>query len=55
MLFTAAMLANIGRVFIRLRYQKRLFADGYFLLFGCSTLIAAFTLTNVVLEDVYFS
>lgn len=53
-LFAAAIIANIGRVLIRLRYQNRLFADDYFLLFGCSALIAAFTLTNVMFEDIYF-
>lgn len=53
-LFTAAMLATIGRLAIRFRYQKRLFADDYALLFGCSSLIAAFTLSNVMFEDIYF-
>ncbi|KAL8791318.1 MAG: hypothetical protein Q9195_005937 [Heterodermia aff. obscurata] len=48
------MLATIGRLAIRLTFQNRLFADDYFLLFGCSSLIAAFTLTNVMLKDVYF-
>lgn len=54
MLFTVAMLATIGRLFIRFRFQNRLFADDYVLLFGCSSLIAAFTLTNVMFEDIYF-
>ena len=53
-LFTAAMLATIGRLAIRFRYQKHLFADDYALLFGCSSLIAAFTLSNVMFEDIYF-
>lgn len=54
MLFTAAVLGNIGRIIIRLRYQKRLFIDDYFLLFGCSTLIAAFAITNVMFEGMYY-
>jgi len=53
-LFTAAMLATVGRLTIRFRYQKRLFADDYALLFGCSSLIAAFTFTIVMFEDIYF-
>ncbi|KAL8724159.1 MAG: hypothetical protein Q9181_006953 [Wetmoreana brouardii] len=53
-LFTAAMLAAIGRLAIRFRYQNRLSADDYVLLLGCSSLIAAFTLTNVMFEDIYF-
>ncbi len=53
-LFTAAMLATIGRLAIRFRYQKRLFADDYVLLFGCFSLIATFTLTIVMFEDTYF-
>ncbi|KAL8823993.1 MAG: hypothetical protein Q9191_005381 [Dirinaria sp. TL-2023a] len=48
------MLATIGRPAIRFRYQDRVFTDDYVLLFGCSSLIAAFTLTNVMFEDVYF-
>lgn len=48
------MLAAIGRLATRFTYQKRLFADDYMLLFGCSSLIAAFTLTNVMFEDIYF-
>lgn len=55
MLFIAAMLATIGRLALRFRFQKRLFADDYVLLFGCSSLIAAFALTNVMFEDIYFS
>lgn len=54
LLFTTAMLATIGRVAIRFRYQNRLFADDYVLLFGCSSLIAAFTLIIVMFEDIYF-
>ena len=54
LLFVAAMLATIGRLAIRYHYQRRLFADDYVLLFGCSSLIAAFTLTNVMFEDIYF-
>ena len=54
MLFTTAMLSTISRLGIRFRYQKRLLTDDYVLLFGCSTLIAAFTLVNVVYEDIYF-
>ena len=54
MLFTTAILATISRLSIRCRYQKRLLVDDYVLLFGCSTLIAAFTLVNVMYEDVYF-
>ena len=53
-LFTAAMLATVGRLTLRFRFQKRLFADDYVLLFGCSWLIAAFTLTNIMFEDIYF-
>ncbi|KAL8780986.1 MAG: hypothetical protein Q9213_006215 [Squamulea squamosa] len=52
-LFTVAMLATFGRLAIRFRYQNRLFADDYVLLFGCASLIAAFTLTNVMLGDIY--
>ncbi|KAL8724605.1 MAG: hypothetical protein Q9166_007852 [cf. Caloplaca sp. 2 TL-2023] len=48
------MLATIGRLAIRFRYQSRLFADDYVLLFGCSSLIAAFTLATVMFEDIYF-
>lgn len=48
------MLATIGRLAIRFRYQNRLFADDYVLLFGCASLIGAFTLTNVMFEDIYF-
>lgn len=48
------MVATVGRLIIRFRYQKRLFADDYALLFGCSSLIAAFTLTIVMFEDIYF-
>lgn len=53
-LFTAAMLATIGRLAIRFRYHNRLFADDYALLCGCSSLIAAFTLTNIMFEHIYF-
>ena len=53
-LFTAAMLATIGRLTIRFRYQNRLFADDFVLLFGCASLIAAFTLTNVMFEGIYY-
>lgn len=53
-LFTAAILATIGRLAIRFSYQNRLFADDYVLLFGCSSLIASFTLTIVMFEDIYF-
>ncbi|MCJ1334605.1 hypothetical protein MMC10_011317 [Thelotrema lepadinum] len=53
-LFGTAVLATMGRVYIRLRYQKRLFVDDYVLLFGCVSLIAAFTLTNIMFEDIYF-
>lgn len=53
-LFTVAMLATIGRLVIRFHYQNRLFADDYVLLFGCSSLVAAFTLVNVMFEDIYF-
>ena len=48
------MLATIGRVLIRFRYQNRLFADDYVLLFGCISLIAAFTITNVMFEYIFF-
>ena len=48
------MLATISRLSIRFRYQKRLLADDYVLLLGCSTLIGAFTLVNVMYEDIYF-
>jgi len=54
-LFIAAMLATISRLAIRFRYQNRLFADDFVLLLGCSALIAAFTLTNVMFEDVHFN
>ena len=54
MLFTTAMVATIGRLAIRFHFQNRLFADDYVLLFGCSSLIAAFTLTNIMFEDIYF-
>lgn len=53
-LFTAAILATIGRVIIRLQYQTRLSADDYVLLFGCSSLVAAFTLINVMFESLFF-
>lgn len=54
MLFTTAMLATISRLIIRGRVQKRLLVDDYVLLFGCSALIAAFTLVNVMYEDINF-
>lgn len=54
MLFTAAVFATIGRIIIRIRYQRRLFADDYVLLFGCFSLIAAFTLVNVMSGSLSF-
>ena len=53
-IFTTAILATILWPAIRFRYQNRLFADDYVLLFGCCSLIAFFTLTNVMNEVVYF-
>ena len=53
-LFAVAMLAVIGRIIMRFSYKRSLFADDYVLLFGCASLIGAFTLTNVMFEDVYF-
>ena len=53
-LFTAAIFATIGRIIIRLRYQFRLFANDYVLLFGCSSLIAAFVLVHCMFEKIYF-
>ena len=52
MFSTTAILATIGRLTLRYRYHRRLFMDDFVLLFGCSSLIAAFTLTNIMLEGV---
>ena len=53
-LFAIGICAAVGRISVRIFYQRRLYPDDYVLAFGCVTLIASFALTNVMFENIYW-